>query len=70
MSQFHKSVLLEESVEGLNIVPNGIYVDATFGGGGHSKLILNQLSKGKLVAFDQDDEALQNKIDKNRKRNR
>jgi len=62
MSQFHKSVLLEESVEGLNIVPNGIYVDATFGGGGHSKLILNQLSKGKLVAFDQDEKAVQNKI--------
>ena len=60
---YHKPVLLEESIIGLKINPNGIYVDATFGGGGHSKEILNNLnSKGRLIAFDQDQDAIENRI--------
>ncbi len=60
-SSYHTSVLLHESIEGLHIQPNGIYVDATFGGGGHSKEILKQLNeKGKLFGFDQDEDAKQN----------
>lgn len=56
----HKTVLLEETVDGLNIKPDGIYVDCTLGGGGHSEQILSQLGEnGKLVAFDQDDMALE-----------
>lgn len=55
----HKSVLLQEAVEGLNIDPNGVYVDATFGGGGHTELILSHLDQGKLIAFDQDFTAIQ-----------
>ncbi len=51
---FHNPVLLNKSIDGLNIKPNGIYVDVTFGGGGHSALILKKLDKGKLFAFDQD----------------
>ena len=51
---FHNPVLLNKCIDGLNIKPNGIYVDVTFGGGGHSALILNKLDKGKLFAFDQD----------------
>ena len=51
---FHNPVLLNKSIAGLNIKPNGIYVDVTFGGGGHSALILKKLDKGKLFAFDQD----------------
>jgi 16S rRNA (cytosine1402-N4)-methyltransferase len=58
---YHVPVLLNEVIEGLNINPDGIYVDCTFGGGGHSKAILSKLSvKGKLVAFDQDDDAKNN----------
>lgn len=58
---YHIPVLLNESIEGLNIKPDGIYVDCTFGGGGHSKEILLQLGKqGKLVAFDQDEAARKN----------
>ncbi len=61
---YHNPVLLNESVSGLNIKPDGIYVDVTFGGGGHSKAILNQLGKsGKLFAFDTDPDALINQID-------
>ena len=64
---YHVPVLLKESIEGLNIKKGGIYVDATYGGGGHSMEILKQLGKeGSLVAFDQDEEALKNKIDDNR----
>jgi|SRR5690606_32436071 len=64
---YHNPVLLEESIAGLNINPDGVYVDITFGGGGHSKRILQLLSnKGTLVAFDQDKDALQNTIDDNR----
>ena len=60
---YHNPVLLSPSVEGLNIKPNGIYVDVTFGGGGHSKEILKHLnSEGKLFAFDQDTDALANTI--------
>ena len=59
--QYHIPVLLNEVIEGLNIQPDGIYVDCTFGGGGHSKAILQKLSaKGKLVAFDQDSAAQKN----------
>ncbi|MGB3005461.1 MAG: 16S rRNA (cytosine(1402)-N(4))-methyltransferase RsmH [Chitinophagaceae bacterium] len=58
---YHTPVLLKEVLEGLNIHPGGIYVDCTFGGGGHSKAILQQLSdKGKLIAFDQDEDARKN----------
>lgn len=60
MSEYHVPVMLKESVDGLNINPNGVYVDVTFGGGGHSRYILEQLSDGKLVAFDQDAEAQAN----------
>ena len=60
---YHKPVLLSESVAGLNIKPASIYVDATFGGGGHSKEILKQLNdQGRLFAFDQDEDAQQNAI--------
>jgi len=58
---YHIPVLLSETLEGLNIQPDGIYVDCTFGGGGHSRAILSRLgAKGKLVAFDQDDDAKKN----------
>lgn len=57
---FHQSVLLKESIEGLNIKSDGIYVDVTFGGGGHSAEILKHLHKGRLIAFDQDDDAIRN----------
>ncbi|MEI7663345.1 MAG: 16S rRNA (cytosine(1402)-N(4))-methyltransferase RsmH [Bacteroidota bacterium] len=60
---YHKSVLLRESIEALEIVQGGIYVDATYGGGGHAKAILEKLGQGKLVAFDQDEEAISNRID-------
>jgi len=61
---YHKPVLLSESVAGLNIKPASVYVDATFGGGGHSKEILRQLDQqSKLVAFDQDEDAQRNSID-------
>lgn len=64
---YHNPVLLQESVDGLNIKEDGIYVDVTFGGGGHSKEILKKLgSSGRLIAFDQDQDALLNKIDDSR----
>jgi len=64
---YHQPVLLEQSVNGLAIRPDGIYVDVTFGGGGHSKMILKQLGEnGKLIAFDQDQDALANTIDDSR----
>jgi 16S rRNA (cytosine1402-N4)-methyltransferase len=63
IKMYHNPVLLKESIIGLNINPNGIYVDATFGGGGHSTEILNNLnSSGRLIAFDQDQDAIENKI--------
>ena len=64
---YHNPVLLTESVAGLNIKPDGIYVDVTFGGGGHSREILRHLgANGKLFAFDQDTDALANTIDDDR----
>ncbi len=66
MSTYHTPVLLQESIDGLNIKPNGIYVDVTFGGGGHSKEIISKLTTGKLVAFDQDKAAIDNLIDDKR----
>jgi len=60
--KYHKPVLLKECIEGLNINPEGIYVDVTFGGGGHSKEILKRLTTGRLIAFDQDHEATINAI--------
>lgn len=61
----HKTVLLNEAVEGLNIKPDGIYVDCTLGGAGHSELILSKLSEtGKLYAFDQDQIAINHAKDK------
>jgi 16S rRNA (cytosine1402-N4)-methyltransferase len=63
---YHTPVLLKESIEGLQIKPNGNYVDVTFGGGGHSREIIKHLNKGKLLAFDQDDDALLNLIDDKR----
>ena len=54
----HTPVLLNECLEGLDINPNGIYVDGTLGGGGHSEEILKRLTGGKLIAFDKDDDAL------------
>ena len=60
-SNYHTPVLLQEVVNGLNIQPDGIYVDCTFGGGGHAKAILEKLSaKGKLFVFDQDEDAKKN----------
>ncbi|MCX6245329.1 MAG: 16S rRNA (cytosine(1402)-N(4))-methyltransferase RsmH [Bacteroidetes bacterium] len=63
---FHNSVLLEESIRALAIRPEGIYVDATYGGGGHSKAILKELQDGKLYAFDQDEDAMANKPEDDR----
>jgi len=64
---YHKPVMLNESIKCLEIKKDGAYVDLTFGGGGHSKAILNFLSKkGKLIAFDQDIDAIENKIDDER----
>ena len=57
---YHQSVMLEQCLEGLNIKPEGVYVDVTFGGGGHSRAILERLTTGHLYAFDQDEDAAQN----------
>ena len=65
--EYHNPVLLNETVDGLNVIEDGVYVDVTFGGGGHSKEILKRLGdKGKLFAFDQDQDALLNTIDDDR----
>lgn len=61
MMLYHVPALLNECIDGLNIQPDGIYVDVTFGGGGHSREILKRLDKGKLIAFDQDENAEINK---------
>lgn len=64
---YHDPVLLSQSIDALVVNPDGIYVDCTFGGGGHSKEILNRLSdKGKLISFDQDADAAANKINDSR----
>lgn len=61
MTEYHNPVMLQECIEGLNIKPDGIYVDVTFGGGGHSREILKHLGpKGRLLAFDQDADAQKN----------
>lgn len=66
-STYHNPVLLQESVDALVINPSGIYVDCTFGGGGHSREILSRLdAKGRLFAFDQDEDAKQNRIEDDR----
>jgi 16S rRNA (cytosine1402-N4)-methyltransferase len=57
---YHQPVLLQECIDGLAIKPDGLYIDMTFGGGGHSKAILNKLNGGKLFAFDQDADAKEN----------
>lgn len=59
---YHNPVLLNECIDGLAINPEGIYVDATFGGGGHARAILSKLTTGRLIAFDQDADALKNTI--------
>ena len=67
MTKFHNPVLLNEAIQGLKISPNGVYVDATFGGGGHSKSILEMLNKeGRLLSFDQDEDTYENKINDSR----
>lgn len=63
---YHEPVLLKESVEGLQVKAGGVYVDVTYGGGGHSKAILERLGNGKLVAFDQDEDAGQQVVDDER----
>ena len=64
---YHQPILLDESVEALAIQPAGVYVDATFGGGGHAVAILNKLGdKGRLIGFDQDEDAVQNALDDSR----
>lgn len=67
MQSYHNPVLLQETVDGLNIQPDGVYVDVTFGGGGHSAEILKRLGeKGRLLAFDQDVDAQENAFDDER----
>ena len=64
---YHVPVLLQESIDGLDIKPDGVYVDVTFGGGGHSREILNRLGEnGHLYSFDQDEDAEKNKFDDER----
>ncbi len=64
---YHVPVLLEESISGMNIYPDGTYIDVTFGGGGHSKRILSELGpKGKLLSFDQDEDAEKNIVNDKR----
>ncbi len=63
---YHIPALLKESIDGLNLKPDGIYVDVTFGGGGHSMEILKRIKKVRLIAFDQDDEAAVNVPDDKR----
>lgn len=63
---YHTPVLLNESIAALQVKPDGIYVDVTYGGGGHSKEILKQLTTGKLVAFDQDTDAAKNVVEDDR----
>ena len=59
-SEYHNPVMLQECLDGLDIKPDGVYVDVTFGGGGHSKAILEKLTTGHLIAFDQDTDAEKN----------
>ncbi len=64
--QYHKSVLLKESVDALEVSHDGVYVDVTFGGGGHSREILTRAEDCSLYAFDQDEDALENELDDDR----
>lgn len=67
MDEYHIPALLDETIDGLHIKPGGVYVDVTFGGGGHSRAILSRLNeKGKLIAFDQDEDAARNILDDER----
>ena len=66
MNTYHTPALLKPSIEGLNINPDGVYIDLTYGGGGHSKAILERLNNGKLIVFDQDKDAWENRIDDER----
>ena len=67
MNEYHIPALLHETIDGLNIRPDGVYVDVTFGGGGHSREILNHLGKnGKLLGFDQDEAAYNNRLEDDR----
>lgn len=67
MTGYHNPVLLKDCIEGLNINPDGVYVDVTFGGGGHSRAIMEKLGeKGRLIGFDQDEDAQRNIIDDQR----
>ncbi len=66
MSSYHEPVLLHDAIIGLNILENGCYVDATFGGGGHASEILNHLESGHLIGFDQDEDARPNIPDDSR----
>ena len=63
---YHNPVMLKECIGGLNINPEGVYADVTFGGGGHSRAILAQLTTGHLYAFDQDEDAAANAFDDER----
>jgi 16S rRNA (cytosine1402-N4)-methyltransferase len=63
---YHKPVLLNEAVKGLSIRPGGTYADLTYGGGGHTAAILQQVGDGTVIAFDQDEDALRNRIDDER----
>ena len=66
-TMYHNSVLLKKAVDGLDIKPDGVYVDVTFGGGGHSREILSRIgSKGRLYAFDQDADAIHNVVEDDR----
>jgi 16S rRNA (cytosine1402-N4)-methyltransferase len=65
MPMYHTPVLLKEAIEGLRIKSDGLYVDATFGGGGHAKKILEKLDSGQLFAFDQDEASANNVMDDN-----
>jgi len=64
--EYHKTVLLKHSIDGLDVVENGVYVDATYGGGGHSKELLSRNDTCTLFAFDQDEDALKNELDDKR----
>ena len=67
MTQYHNPVLLQSAIDGLNIQPQGTYIDVTFGGGGHSRAILDQLNEEvRLLGFDQDEDAFANTIDDRR----
>ena len=63
---YHNPVMLDECIRGLNIIPDGVYADVTFGGGGHSRAILGRLTTGHLYAFDQDEDAAANALDDER----